>query len=278
MVNVLSPELEPIQRSTTRRSAGVTGMLTGISLPATLQMLNAERRDCVVEVDSFDGHGELVMDKGEIVAAHTSSSTGTKAALEVLHWPDVTVRIEAARPTATRDILMPLHQLLIDSYRLDDEEDASGNERGGPGSLGLDGGTAIDSAFDAFIDRPATNYDYASVLTALHPLAGVLTAKLFDLDRGVVVERGQAEAPATTPFWEADELTRQQLSLLMSVTTQAGLRDGLLVYDACAHLFRPLTDDGMVIAYLTLDTSGGNLVAARNVMRSLRLEPRGGAT
>lgn len=254
-----------------RRAAGATGMLTGISLPATLQMLSAERRDCVVEVDSFNDHGELTLEDGQIVAAQTGPSSGMAAAYEILRWPDVTIRIQSGRGGAPREIDVPLQQLLIDAYRRDDEDDAPVDSS----AWGQAATSAIDSAFDALIEPVAPDYDYVSLLQPLLQVTGVMTAKVFDLDQGIVVQRDDpSDAFATTPFWEADELTRQQLSLLMSVTTQPGVKDGLIMYDACVHLFRPVTADSVVFAYLTLDIATGNLVTARHALQSLRLEPR----
>ncbi len=259
----------------TRRAAGATGMLTGISLPATLQMLSAERRDCVVEVDSFEDHGELTLEDGQIIAAQTGPAAGTAAAFEILQWPDVTVRIQSGRSDSQRDIFVPLQQLLIDSYRLDDEHRTEPDAPADPRAWGHEATAAIDSAFDALIEPAAPEYDYASLLRPLAPVPGILTAKVFDLDAGVVVQRqGPATEYVTLPFWEADELTRQQLSLLMSVTTQPGVKDGVIMYAACVHLFRPVTADGLVVVYLTLETTAGNLMAARHVLQSLRLEPQ----
>lgn len=160
-----------------RRTAGATGMLTGISLPATLQVLSAERRDCVVETDSFDDHGELILEDGQVNAAQTGPLSGTEAVLEILQWPDVTVRIQSGRSGSQRDIFTPLHQLLIDAYRLDDEDQAAGDLPADSRAWGQSAISAIDGAFDALLEPAASDYDYASLLIHLAPVGGMLTAR-----------------------------------------------------------------------------------------------------
>ncbi|HEV2108640.1 MAG TPA: DUF4388 domain-containing protein [Thermomicrobiales bacterium] len=253
------------------RSPAVTGMLTGISLPAMLQMLSFEKRDGVIQVDSRKGSGELTLDAGEIVRARTNTLRGPEAALEILGWPEVTVEIRKPHEPVEREIFQPLHHLLMDSYRVQDEEERQSSGAGGelPASNGAP--ARVD---DLLGTRPAAgvNRDYTSLLASISHLRGLCSAIIFDFDNGLIAElkHGDIEAKVSH-FWEADDLNVRRLGVLNAVTAEPGAQDGLLVYSTRYHIFRPMTPEGQVFLYLALDRAIANLVEARQMAQRLKL-------
>lgn len=249
----------------------MTGILTGISLPTTLQMLNFEKRDSVIHVDAREGSGELTLVGGEIINAVTGNLHGIEAATEILSWHNVTVEIRNTWEPVEREIFQPLHQLLMDAYRLRDETEEH------PAQPGLKSATAglsasrVDELRGTKTAIGATR-DYSGVLTRVHQLKGLSSATIFDFDNGLVADLlpGQTEA-MVSHFWEAHDRHVDQLALLNAVTSQPGAQDGLLVYSTHYHVFRPVTRDQQVFIYLTLDRATANLVEARQTAQQLTL-------
>jgi hypothetical protein len=249
----------------------VTGMLTGISLPTTLQMLNFEKRDGVIRVDAREGSGELTLVGGEIINAVTGNLHGTEAAAEILSWTDVTVEIRNTWEPVEREIFQPLHQLLMDAYRLRDEiEEQPKQPEPKPTTQGLLPGRVNDLLGTK--TAVGANRDYSGVLARVRQLKGLSSATIFDFDNGLIADLppGQTDA-SVSHFWEARDRHVDQLALLNAVTSQRGAQDGLLVYSTHYHVFRPVTKDRQVFIYLTLDRATANLVEARQTAQQLTL-------
>lgn len=98
------------------------GRIYGVNLPSFLQMLAFDQQSCTLFVSAKNGVGVLRMQEGELVAARTSKLVGTDAALTILRWPNVTVEIDYGTAQVEPQITSSLMSLIMDSSRIDDEE------------------------------------------------------------------------------------------------------------------------------------------------------------
>lgn len=105
-------------------SATASGHLTGISLATFLQMIQIEKKICVVQVASKAGQGLLHFKSGELVHAEADSLTGDPAALAILAWDEPVIELVKIRPTRGSKPMLPLATLLMEAYRLKDEAQA----------------------------------------------------------------------------------------------------------------------------------------------------------
>lgn len=98
------------------------GKIHGISLPAFLQMLAFEQRSCTLYVEAKSRDGVLRMHEGELVTARTGILAGTDAAIEILRWTNTSIEIDYGTQTVEPQISSSLISLIMDSSRIDDEE------------------------------------------------------------------------------------------------------------------------------------------------------------
>ncbi|WP_163336968.1 PilZ domain-containing protein [Desulfopila sp. IMCC35008] len=98
------------------------GRIYDINLPSFLQMLAFDQRSCTLFISAKNGVGILRMQEGELVAARTNNLIATDAALTILRWPNVTVEIDYGTAQVEPQITSSLMSLIMDSSRIDDEE------------------------------------------------------------------------------------------------------------------------------------------------------------
>jgi hypothetical protein len=96
------------------------GSLSGVALPSVLQVLQLERRTCLMRVRSQRRTGMLVVRNGELIHAEYRKRAPLDAALELLAWTDADVQFEPA-PTMSATIEAPIDFLLLESARRHDE-------------------------------------------------------------------------------------------------------------------------------------------------------------
>lgn len=102
-------------------SAMASGHITGISLATFLQMIQIERKTCVMQVASKDLRGFLHFKNGELIHAECDGLSGNQAALAILAWDEPSIEFMKSRPANRPQDLQPLAALLMEAYRLKDE-------------------------------------------------------------------------------------------------------------------------------------------------------------
>lgn len=100
-----------------------SGHLRGISLSTLLQMVELDRKTCVVNVEADGRRGALVFRSGELLDAAVGTRRGDEAALEILGWDEGAIDLRPATAQRTRVVTHPLSELLMESFRLRDERD-----------------------------------------------------------------------------------------------------------------------------------------------------------
>jgi DNA-binding NarL/FixJ family response regulator len=118
---------KPIKAEETAKSIhqqltnGAGGQLKGLSLTSVLQLINAERKTCVLSVRSATDSGELSINEGEIVAARTATMQGKDAAYNIVSWENVRIEFLENQPNVKQEIFEPFMALLMEALRLKDE-------------------------------------------------------------------------------------------------------------------------------------------------------------
>ena len=102
-------------------SPDTKGYIAGLTLFSVLQMLNLDRNSGELRVVSRDRVGILSLVDGELVDAQHRELTGEVAAYEILSWDDAQVEIRDAVAATARRIRTPLHHILMEAVRLQDE-------------------------------------------------------------------------------------------------------------------------------------------------------------
>ncbi|WP_321532427.1 DUF4388 domain-containing protein [uncultured Desulfuromonas sp.] len=100
---------------------GAVGQLKGLSLTSVLQLMNVERKNCVLTVQTDTDRGELFLREGEIVAAKTATMRGKDAAYTIISWDEVRIDFLDKNYTVTQEISEPFMALVMEALRLKDE-------------------------------------------------------------------------------------------------------------------------------------------------------------
>ncbi|HJU83415.1 MAG TPA: response regulator [Holophagaceae bacterium] len=97
------------------------GHIEGIHLASLLQVLNWERKNCLVRVQSLGRTGMLYFQRGFLVHADCAGMVGEAVALEILGWEET--RVDFLPPLqAERSIHRPLDEILMMAAQIRDEE------------------------------------------------------------------------------------------------------------------------------------------------------------
>jgi hypothetical protein len=97
-----------------------SGELTGIGLPAFLQLIELERKTCTVRARQSEREGSFTFERGILIHAQQGDLTGEDAAREMLGWtrPHLAVADSTAPPP---NVTTRLAQLILEAFRLLDE-------------------------------------------------------------------------------------------------------------------------------------------------------------
>ena len=107
--------------------AAARGRIEGVSLASFTQVLRLEEKTCCVRVRSPGRGGVLQFAAGALVGASTENIDGEDAAIEILGWENVDIRIDAAdAEPAGRPICKDLAELLLLAAERKDAASAGG--------------------------------------------------------------------------------------------------------------------------------------------------------
>ena len=105
-----------------------SGYVRGIALPTFLQMLEIEQKTCIVTVEADGRTGTLHFVEGQLWDAEADGRTGEEAASVIVSWKEPSIALGfGPRPHAPR-IKLELRHLLLETLRLQDEEELGGHE------------------------------------------------------------------------------------------------------------------------------------------------------
>lgn len=102
-------------------SSDSSGHIRGITLAAFMQLIEMERKTCILDVASAGKVGNLYFIKGELIEAVTGDKNGDAAAYEILCWDTAEIEIEPTCSKRKKNITLPLNHILMEAFRLKDE-------------------------------------------------------------------------------------------------------------------------------------------------------------
>lgn len=102
-------------------SQSVHGVVHNVSLASFLQLLEMERKSCVLTVTCDRKTGLLCLEKGVLIAAKSESSTGEAAAIEIVAWPSPSISISRHGDAGPPTINSALGYIVMEAMRLQDE-------------------------------------------------------------------------------------------------------------------------------------------------------------
>jgi len=100
--------------------ANERGIITGVSLPSFLQVLELEKNSCVVYVKSGDNKGMLYVKDGDLIDAETDFNVGLEAVYSICSWSKPALRVDKYFDRVRR-IHKPLTHILLDIARKKEE-------------------------------------------------------------------------------------------------------------------------------------------------------------
>lgn len=129
-------------------STSASGAVKGITLPSFLQILQLDRKTCVLRVVSQDRAGLLRFERGELIDAATGGLSGDEAAFEIVCWDDTQIEIHPPRQAAQRTVHQNLTEILMEGIRRKDERirEAAASIAPPPLPLGVARTTSVPAA------------------------------------------------------------------------------------------------------------------------------------
>ncbi|MGC2064568.1 MAG: response regulator [Thermodesulfovibrionales bacterium] len=107
------------------------GYIRGITLPAFLQLVEMERKTCTLTIRARGRRGFLYFSNGELMDADNGIDRQEKAALDIVCWDEAEIEISSICREKNRNIPTTLSHLLMEGFRLKDEEKRAGGNGGG---------------------------------------------------------------------------------------------------------------------------------------------------
>lgn len=98
------------------------GYISGITLPAFLQMVEMEEKTCTLKIRSNGETGYIYFNKGKLIDAKVNKLISEDAVYEILSWDNPGIEIQRKCGKNKRNINSSLTYLMIEGVRLKDEK------------------------------------------------------------------------------------------------------------------------------------------------------------
>ena len=108
------------------------GYIRGITLPAFLQLVEMEKKTCTLTIRSRGRRGFLYFSDGALMDADNGKDHQEKAALDIVCWDEAEIEISSVCREKNRNIPTTLSHLLLEGFRLKDEEKRECSNGGNP--------------------------------------------------------------------------------------------------------------------------------------------------
>jgi CheY-like chemotaxis protein len=241
-----------------------SGAIAVTMLAEVVQLYGLANRTGLLRVDSPEGTGEIGFDSGRVVDARTASHSGVEAFNAILSWSSGKFGW-ASTPPQSHTINQGLAELLIDAYRLRDEQAG-----GTPVDGSADDFSALDRALDPQEKQPGIEQrsNVVAKLNRLEHVDGFLAAALFDIEaRSCVaaVERDGTVKISAAAGGHA-ELVEAKLKTIARLALNDNLEDIVISLRQQYHLLRLCRRQPRLFFMLALDRGNANLAMARYVL------------
>ncbi len=160
-------------------AASATGHLQGIALATFLQMVEADRKTCVLRVRQGDEAGTLWFKKGELLDAALGTLGGEAAAMRIARWERPEIDIVPGKVVRTKVVQMPLAELLLEAFRQLDEEERNRKKGGATGAPPQEGPARHEGVLAESVRREAVVMAAVDKLKELAGIEGFAGAALY---------------------------------------------------------------------------------------------------
>ena len=113
---------ELVETILTQLAAISRGYIRGIALPAFLQLVEMEKKTCTLKIMSKGRIGYLYFYEGSLVDANNGTDKAEKAAYDIICWDEAEIEISHACREKARKITLSLGHILMESFRIKDEQ------------------------------------------------------------------------------------------------------------------------------------------------------------
>lgn len=110
-----------IERVRDTLTSEVEGSLHGVSIAGFLQLLEAERKNCMLTVIKAERTGQIHVVDGTVIDAHTENLNGLEAAKEIVAWSNVQMFVSQGSRCGKNNIKLGLNDLLLQAFVRRDE-------------------------------------------------------------------------------------------------------------------------------------------------------------
>lgn len=266
------------------------GAVAVTMLADVVQLYALSGRAGELTVESIAGAGSIWIEKGGVVHAEAGSHVGAEAFFEILSWPSGRFQFAPGESPGS-SIDLSLNELLLESYRRNDERTAGRPMTAGPeASL-----SSIDEVFSALENAgppsgaeappvshadappgalfPTTQHKEDVVmannvkesLAKLESMDGFIGAGLVDSDSGMClgIVGGGALLNIEVAGAANAEVVRAKRKAVKALNLKDDIEDILITLGKQYHLIRPLKNRPGVFFYVAIDRSRANLAMAR---------------
>ncbi|MCP3961208.1 MAG: response regulator [bacterium] len=230
------------------------GHLTGVSLLGFLQLLNFEKKSCLLTVESDGRTGRLHVREGELINADSGRLQGESAVSEILTWDDCEIDVSVPQ-RVERLINRPLHGVILEAARDLDESRAAEpvvESEVATVPVALDEGALgreLLLELAELLERPSLK------------IAGAIGVALVDVQ--------QAEVVGYRCFQYWPDFAERALATVAAVRRRLEIDDGeqveelMFTLEALLEIWRPLGRERRMVFYLLMNRQSGVLDSAR---------------
>lgn len=248
-------------------ASAFSGAIAVSMLGEVVQLYGLANRTGLLRVSTSEGVGEIGFHSGRVIDATAPGVRGVEAFNTILAWTSGSFGWE---PTPPREhtIHGGLSELLIDAYRLRDEQEHHHDDE-----PATDPDAQMESAFDALLHNDediavAVTGNVEEQLQKLERLEGFRAVAFYDMDRGVTlasIDRNLGVDVTHAVMGHAEVVEAKQKTVL-DLQLDDEVEDIVITLRDEYHLLRLCRQHRRHLFFLMLDRHEANLAMARYVL------------
>jgi len=165
---------------------GVRGIVESINVTSILQLMNMEKKTCVLWIELDGKRGYIAFEEGEIVDAKFGSLKGLDAAKFIIKRNEGEIRIDTKRRAKKRTIDQSFMNILLDSMKEKDENSKNGKDFDSLNNS--ENENRQPEILHKEIDLKSYKKVFFDEFNFLSDVHGFINAGIFDFDSKVLVE------------------------------------------------------------------------------------------